>query len=106
MSDAASDALSALREHAPSLPSVDDAKSVAKDAASAVLSHVPSVKDVDVSALTDKLPEVPTGKKRSFAAVLVGLLALGGAAFAVLRRRSAQPAPVSPSIYTPPLPKP
>jgi LPXTG-motif cell wall-anchored protein len=131
MSEAASDALSALRDHAPSLPSVADAKSAAKDAASAVLKNVdvpslknidvpslknidvPSLKDIDLptvqidpSAIKDKLPDLPTGKKRSFAAVLIGVLALGGAAFAVLRRRNAAPRPVSPSIYTPPLPKP
>jgi LPXTG-motif cell wall-anchored protein len=123
MSEAASDALSALRDHAPSLPSVADAKSAAKDAASAVLKNidvpslknidVPSLKDIDLptvkidpSAIKDKLPELPTGKKRSFAAVLIGVLALGGAAFAVFRRRNAAPRPVSPSIYTPPLPKP
>ena len=112
MSEAVNDAISALRDRAPSLPSVDDAKAAvtdgaktaAKSAKEAVLSHTPSLKDVDAAALTDKLPDVPAGKKRSFA-LLIGLLALGGAAFAVLRRRTAASAPGSPSMYTPPLPK-
>jgi LPXTG-motif cell wall-anchored protein len=114
MSEAMSEALSNLRDHAPSLPSAKDAKDAvlshapsmpsAKDTKDAVLSHLPSLSDVDTAAIRDKLPQ-STGSKKSILAVVLGLIALGGAAFAVLRRANAN-APVSPSIYTPPLPKP
>lgn len=104
MSEAASDALSALRDHTPSLKDIREHAPSLQD----LRDHAPSLKDVDVSALTDavsdKLPDVPAGKKR-FAAFLIAALALGGTAFALLRRRSTSGS-VSPSIYTPPLPKP
>jgi uncharacterized membrane protein len=141
MSEAMSDALSSLREHAPSLPTksavtdaakevAKDAKSaakdVAKDAKEAVKSSLPSAKDAK-DAVKSSLPSAKDAKdavvpsasdakdavkehlpsrpgKRSFV-MLAGLLALGALALAFLRRKSASGA-VSPSIYTPPLPKP
>jgi LPXTG-motif cell wall-anchored protein len=109
MSEAMSDAISSLRDHAPSLPSAKDAKEAvmsslpsAKDAKDAVRSHLPSASDAK-NAVKDRLPE-PTGK-RSVMAMVAGLLALGALAFAVLRRKS-NSQPAGPSIYTPPLPKP
>ena len=107
MSEAMSDVMSNLRDHAPHV-------SAAKEAAGAVKSHLPSVDldavrthlpsmpSVDTSVVTDRLPK--SGKKRSLLAAALGLAAAIGA-FSLLRRRRGTPAP-SASMYTPPLPKP
>ncbi|HWC35080.1 MAG TPA: hypothetical protein VG650_09660 [Mycobacteriales bacterium] len=91
MSEAMSDALSSIREHAPSIPS-------AKDAKEALRSHLPSV---DASAIADRLPK-PRSKRKVIAA-LIGALAGVAAVASYLRRRNDAPAA---SLYTPPLPKP
>ncbi|HVY11476.1 MAG TPA: LPXTG cell wall anchor domain-containing protein [Mycobacteriales bacterium] len=95
MSEALSDVMSNIRDHAPSMPS-------AKDAREAVRSHLPSMKSVDPSVVTDRLPKA--GRKRSILAVAVGLLAVAGVVSAMIRRRQSAPSPAS--LYTPPLPKP
>ncbi|HVW82300.1 MAG TPA: hypothetical protein VHB69_15315 [Mycobacteriales bacterium] len=114
MSEALSDALSTLREKAPSLPS--HLPSAAKDATDAVRSHLPNVdvdavrshlpslKDVDPSAVISRLPRKRMRMRWGYAAVLLGAVATGAAAFGVYRHRA--PAANDASIYTPPLPKP
>lgn len=87
-----SDAMSTLREHAPTMPSV-------KDARDAVKSHLPSV---DIDAVRDRLPAKSHGKRTLFA--VVGGLAALAAVFGFARRHRAPAS--SASLYTPPLPKP
>jgi hypothetical protein len=83
-----SDALSNLKDHAPSLPSASDVRD-------AVQSHLPSV---DMDAVKSKAKG-----KRSIAMVL-GLLAGAAALFGLVRRRRNPQS--SATVYTPPLPKP
>lgn len=96
MSEAMSDVLSNLKDHAPSLPS-------AKDARDAVKSHLPSLKDLDTSAIADRLPKAHNRKRKLLA--MIGGLAAAAAAFGIVRRRRT-PETTSASLYTPPLPKP
>jgi hypothetical protein len=97
MSEAMSDVLSNLRDKAPTLPS-------AKDATDAMRSHLPSV-DVDAvrSHLPSRKPDDKGRSKWAMGVMLVGALAAAAAVFRISRRREA---PSSPSMYTPPLPKP
>jgi hypothetical protein len=76
------------------------------DGIAALRDHLPSRDDVDVSAITDRISGHKPGKsgKRGLLAILLGLVAAGGAFAAARRKRAA--AAVSPNIYTPPLPKP
>lgn len=92
MSEALSDVMSSVRDHAPSMSSV-------KDAGGAVRSHLPSV---DVSVLTDHLPKKARGKR----GLLTALLCLGAAAAAILAMKRRKSDEVSAAIYTPPLPRP
>lgn len=85
------DALTSLREHAPTLPS-------AKDAREAVMSRLPSV---DVDVVRDHLP---SRGKRTMIAAIVGGLAAAAAVFGFARRRRAQASEAA--LYTPPLPRP
>ncbi|HVV75405.1 MAG TPA: hypothetical protein VHC43_05160 [Mycobacteriales bacterium] len=91
MSEALSDAMSTIREHAPSMPS-------AKDARDAVKSHLPSI---DTSAIAEHLPNPRHGKRKMMA--IIGGLAAAAAAFGIARRRRT---PEPATLYTPPLPKP
>jgi ferric-dicitrate binding protein FerR (iron transport regulator) len=95
MSDAISEAMSNLREHAPTLPS-------AKEAREAVKSHLPSV---DVDAIRTHLPSVP--KPRAKRSVLAAILAMAAAAALVAEylRRHREPA-YTVGTYTPPMPRP
>jgi hypothetical protein len=81
-----SDALSNLKDHAPTLPSATDVRD-------AVQSHLPSADVVRSTA----------SSKRTIA-MLVGFLAGAAALFGLLRRRRTPQA--SAAVYTPPLPKP
>jgi hypothetical protein len=92
MSEALTDAMSSLREHAPSLPS-------AKDAREAVKAHVPSL---DTSAIVERLPKAGGGKRKLLA--VLGALAGAAAIFGIARRRRTPE--TSATLYTPPLPKP
>jgi hypothetical protein len=88
MSEAMSDALSNLKDHAPTLPSVGDVRDK-------VQSHLPSV---DIETVRDK------ARGKRFMMMLVGAAAGAAALFGLLRRRKTS-APAA-SVYTPPLPKP
>jgi LPXTG-motif cell wall-anchored protein len=87
-----SDALSNLKDHAPSMPSASDVRD-------AVKAHVPSI---DTSAIADRLPKAGGGKRKLLA--VVGALAAAAAAFGIVRRRRS-PETAS-NVYTPPLPRP
>lgn len=88
-----SDALSNLKDHAPSLPSASDVKD-------AVQSHLPSVgMDTVREMAKDKAPG-----KRSLMAIVAGVLVGAAALVALMRRRSNATTPAA--LYTPPLPKP
>lgn len=94
MTEAVSEALSNLKDHAkdhaPSLPSAGDVRE-------AVQSHLPAV---DLDAVRSKA----AGRKRSIIAVALAVLAGGAALFGYLRRHRTADSPAS--MYTPPLPKP
>jgi hypothetical protein len=80
-----SDALSNLKDHAPTLPSATDVRD-------AVQSHLPSAEAVRSTA----------SSKRTIA-LLVGLLAGAAALFGLIRRRRTPQ--TSAAMYTPPLPE-
>ncbi|HEX3707825.1 MAG TPA: hypothetical protein VHV76_14455 [Mycobacteriales bacterium] len=89
MSEAMSEIVSSVRDHAPAMPSV-------KDAREAVRSHLPSADAV--------LPRA--ARKRSRVAVAATLLAVAAVVAGYLRSHRQATADPSPSMYTPPLPKP
>ena len=83
MTEAISDVMSNLRDHTPTLP---------------------SLKAVDTSVFTEHLPQ--RTRRNGIVVVAVGLLATVTALAAYLRRRRNPSLTTSPSMYTPPLPKP
>jgi hypothetical protein len=105
MSEAISEALSTLREHAPTLPSAKDAREAVKSHLpsmdrEAVKSHLPSV---DMDAIRTHLPAVPKPRgKRSLIAAVLGLTAVAAVVAGYLRRHR-EPA-YAVGTYTPPRP--
>jgi len=88
MSEAMSNALSNLKEHAPTLPKASDVRD-------AVQSHVPSV---DIDTVRSK------AKGKRSLVMLAGIMAGAAALFSLIRRRRNPQS--SATMYTPPLPRP
>lgn len=95
MTEAMSDAIDAVREHVPSLPS-------AKETKDAVLAHLPASRP-DISVVRDRLPR-ELGTRRRVAAIVVGVATVLASVLVVSRRRR-DSAPTA-DMYTPPLPPP
>jgi len=104
MTEPMREALSTLRDHAPTLPS-------AKEAGEAVRAHLPNhlpdvhLPTIDTAAITERVRSGARGKWSIAALIVAGLLAAAGAAAIGFVRRHGAPTP-SAAMYTPPLPKP
>ncbi len=112
MTEPMREALTNLREHTPTLPSV-------KDAGEAVRSHLPDVdldamrghltalKEVDTSAITERVRS-KARSKWTLAAMVAAIAAAAAAAAKYARAKraaAAERATTPPNMYTPPLPK-